>query len=311
MSQNPRMTSYAPVFSATPGDLGEAMKRVRAAVCQLAEPRLYGAAFALAVNVTAGRLTWWRDWPYPVPQPVSPEPIRVLAETAMWEAFGFPAGAVLRAESQPLVALDNPDAVLVDLFFDAQRPNVLTVVRPGPPKSHNSVKVGFDHPAWIWNDPGAEPGLDTPVEYQTGNTFNQQNGIRCALPAVDAVATGNPAGTYGVERVACPHFGVGDLCGVNGDHCASDGAGNTRIPKPRVLVPADASGKLLLTPSTFSELVSRARVGRGGGIPHPLPKRQDLALVTAWSRGGSGEGLTFARLFQLISPLLVQELSEA
>ena len=304
------MASHPIVFGGTASDLELAFSDVRTTVASMPEPRLYAAAFVLAVGCRAGWITWWRDWTGPAPAPVAAPATRKMVEDAMWSAFGFEATSILKPGSQPLVALGNPEKVLVDPFFDPQHPEVLTMVRPGTPKTRNSLKVPIDHPAWIWGAGSPSQPLPTPVEYQTGNTFNQQNGVRCALPASSAIAAGNPHGQYATDRIHCPNFASANRCTINNEDCASDGAGGTRIPKPRVIVPSAAGGAYLLTPSSFDETIDRAREDKQTGVLTPLPKAQDLALLVGWAERGDGRRLTFGRLMGLLGPELLRLLSE-
>jgi hypothetical protein len=304
-------TSYPAVFTATDTDLGDAFRAIRKTLHHLPEPRLYAAAFVLAALVNRGAVTWWRDWDDAVPVPVAVRGTRGMVESTMWAAFGFPAAAILRPGSAPLVALGNPKRVLVDPFFDPQKPTLLTVVRETPPgmsKGGNSVKVSSDDGAWIWNSSAPSAPLRKAVEYQTGNTFNQQNGVRCALAATTSAAGGGAkaAATYRIERVNCPNYRAGNECAVNGEKCASDGAGGTRISKPRVIVPsAPGADDWLLTPTAFGEMISRARVDKASGTPRPLPKAKDLALITGWAAQGNGQSLDFGRLVAVLGPKLL------
>lgn len=306
-------TSYPAVFTATEQDLGDAFWAIRNTLHDMREPRLYAAAFVLAALVNQGAITWWRDWNDAVPVPVPVNGTRGMVERTMWTAFGFPASAVLRPGSAPLVALGHPKRVLIDPFFDPQKPTLLTVVKETPPgmsKVGNSVKVPIDHGAWMWTPTTApSPPIGKAVEYQTGNTFNQQNGVRCALAAASAAAGGGSkaAAAYRIERVNCPHYRTGNKCAVNDEKCASDGAGGTRLSKPRVIVPSAAGADdLLLTPTAFEEMISRARVNKASGVPQTLPKANDLALITGWAHQGNGRSLDFGRLVSLLGPVLLQ-----
>jgi hypothetical protein len=299
------MSSYPTVFSASIGDLGSTLRAFRETICALPEPRIYAAAFVLATNFNLGLISWWTDWNEPVPTPVKLPPIRRMTEDAMWLAFGFPSDSVLRPASAPLAALGDPPRVMIDPFFDAQRPDLITVVRPGAPKQNNAVKVPVDHPAWLWNPSGPADSLGNSVEYQTGNTFNQQNGVKCALPAIVAIAAGKPAATYAVVRGNCPNLGPDAICALNASKCASDGDGGLRASsKPRVLIPASPDSDLLLTPSAFEELVDRARMDKESGDRLNLPRAKDFALMTGWAAQGTGIALTFGRIVSLIGPLL-------
>lgn len=278
---------------------------------------MYAAAFVLAVLVNRGALTWWRDWSDPVPAPVALDGPRARIEEAMWASFGFDTAVVLRSGSAPVQALGGPARVLVDPFFDPQRPERVTVVKqtlPGTTKSQNSVKVRLDDPAWLWNDSGASLPLSQAVEYNPVNSYNQQNGVRCALPASSAVASGHAhaAATYHLNRLSCPSYQVNDnTCGINGAKCASDGAGGTRIPKPRVIIPPSAfSDEWLLTPTAFDELVSQARTDKSTGSLQPLPKARDIAILTGWAQRGTGDALDFGPLVTLLGPSLVHTLTE-
>ncbi len=302
------------VFNATLSDLKAAVIEIRQCMAALQEPRLYAAAFVLASCAHRGEVSWWQDWNDRPPRPVRVAGTRGLVERSMWSAFGFAASAVLRPGSAASTALDNPKRVLIDPFFDAQKPDVLTVVRetpPGEPKTRNSIKVPVGHSSFLWNTVGHSSALASPVEYQTGNTFNQQNGVRCALPAT-AAGTGTAAeSAYSILRVGCPNYLSDNRCSINQEKCASDGAGGTRLPKPRVIVPfASSSPDWLLTPNAFELLVSRARFNKTAGAVMPLPNAQQLALVTAWASQGSGTALSFGPLVGLIGPHLVQMLTE-
>lgn len=309
------MTAWNPaIFNATLTDLKAAFAEIRESIASLQEPRLYAAAFVLANCVHRGQISWWRDWTARPPVPIPSAPTRSLVEQSMWSAFGFDASAVLREGSPALVGLGNPKRVLIDPFFDAQKPHLLTVVRetpPGQPKSRNCIKVPIGHSSFLWNPDGSGAALDDPVEYQTGNTFNQQNGVRCCLPA-SAVGTGVAAATtYSVERVKCPKYLSGDLCSINQERCSSDGAGGTRIPKPRVIVPyKPTSSDWILTPNAFEALVERARFHKKSGAMMSLPEARHLAMVTAWAQQGSGVALSFVPLVSLLGPDLVQVLTE-
>lgn len=276
---------------------------------------MYAAAFLLAALANQGSVTWWRQWTDPVPTPVAFTGPRAKIEAIMWRAFGFDAPSVLRAGSAPLAALSNPTRVMIDPFFSAQNPDRVTVVKPtqaGVSRAGNSIKVDLNDGAWVWNAAGPTATAFSAVEYNPVNTFNQQNGVRCALPASTAVgAPSGPAAAYHTDRLSCPHYGGANTCQVNGEHCASDGAGGTRIPKPRVLVPsAPGCDDSLLTPTAFDEMISRSRVDKATGHAQPLPKAQDLALLTAWAQRGSGAALDFGPLVLLLGPALLPLLTE-
>jgi hypothetical protein len=307
-------TSYPAVFSATDQDLGTAVRGIREALHGLPEPRLYAAAFVLAALVNRGAVTWWGDWNAAVPVPVAVTGFRGMVEDTMWAAFGFPTASIFKAGTPPVTVLGNPQRVLVDPFYDAQHAERLTVVKPTPAgvsRTGNSIKVPIDDGAWIWSASSTFSTLSSAVEYNPVNTYNQQNGLRCALPAQTAIASGpsNAAAAYRIERSNCPNFRTDNNCGLNDERCASDGAGGTRISKPRVIVPsAPAATDWLLTPTAFDEMISRARVDKHTGIPEALPRARDLALVTGWAHQGNGQSLDFGRLVGLLGPTLLPEL---
>lgn len=309
------MSSYPVVFTASPQELGTSIRSVRATVGALPEGRIYAAAFVLAVLTRNGSLTWWRNWDDPIPLPVNTKVTRAEIEGALWSAFGFASTAVLRAGSPPLAALGHPSRVMIEPFFDPQHPERVTVLKSteaGTPRSGNSVKVALDDAAWLWNDPGTPGSVGQPVEYNSVNSYNQQNGVRCALPATTAVASGSAAIAYRQPRPACDHYQAAtNTCAINNGGCAADGDGGGRSStKPRVLVPATAAADAwLLTPSAFEELIARARVDKGSGVALPLPKALDLAVIVGWARQGSGSALDFGPLVSLLGPLM-QTLTE-
>lgn len=304
------MSSYPAVFTASPQDLGSAMRSVRAAVGGLPEGRIYAAAFVFAILTRNGTLTWWRDWNDPVPTPVATRVTRAQTEGALWAAFGFESAVVLRAGSPPLAALGHPERVMLEPFFDSQHPERITVLKytaPGTSRSENSVKVSLDDAAWLWNDPGAPGPVAQAVEYNAVNSYNQQNGVRCALPARTALSLGQAAATYRRARPECDRYQAADnTCTINGRGCAADGDGGGRTStKPRVLIPAAPGGDTwLLTPSAFEELITRARVSKTSGVALPLPKALDLAIIIGWAKQGSGVALDFGPLVNLLGPLL-------
>jgi hypothetical protein len=276
---------------------------------------VYEAAFVLAQLVNSGQLAWWQDWNQP-PAPIPFSGPRGKIEGVLWAAFGFDSSAVFRDETPPVVALGSPARVMIDPFFDSQHPDRVTVVKytaPGTSKAGNSIKVRLDDPAWIWNPPKDPPTpVTAPVEYNPVNTYNQQNGVWCALPAATATNDpGGPAGTYHTLRVNCPRYGADNVCSVNNKECAADGAGGTRISKPRVIVPsAPGVDDWLLTPTAFDELVARARTDKNTGHALPLPRARDLSILIGWAQQGHGNGLDFSPLLGMLGPQLLGLLTE-
>lgn len=261
---------------------------------------MYSAAFVLAILVNLGHMTWWKRWNDPVPRAVVRSGLRNDIEEALFEAFGFPADAVLPGGSAARTALGHSKRLLLEVLFKPTEPSVITVVREGTPKTQNSIGLDIDHGAWIWGNGGGDP-IRGPVEYQIGNTFRQQNGIFCSLTARQAAASGSPETQYAIPRTDCEYRTAANSCRLGDDDCASDGAGGTRIPKPRVFVSEDASrpGRVL-TPTAFTELIGRAVTDKQTGTRSELPKAQDLALITGWAHRGDGNSLSFGRLVALL-----------
>ncbi len=299
------------VFSASDRDLVSAIKSVRSCLAAMPEARMYSAAFVLALMARTGKVTWWRRWTDPVPLAMTAGgSLRSDVEDALWSAFGFPSDSVLTPSNKVRSQLGEPVRVLLEVLFKPKEPEWLTVVREGTPKAKNSVGVNLNDAAWHW---GEDEKLDLrgPVEYQIGNTFRQQNGIFCSLTAADAAATHHPKETYARTRTSCPQHSFGNVCSLNGEDCASDGAGGTRIPKPRVFVHERVGREgRILTPNAFDELIERATTDKQSGEQARLPKAQDLAVITGWAAAGSGNSLNYGRLVELVGLPLLPVLTE-
>lgn len=278
---------------------------------------MYAAAFVLATLVNRGDITWWAHWGDPIPPTVALNGKRATIEGALWHAFGFASSSIFRPNSEALRVLGSPDHVLVEPFYNPTDPTLVTVVRrtaPGTAKAMNSVRVQLDDPSWIWGSGATAGSASKPVEYNGINSYNQQNGVRCALDATTASQNGSISAlpAYSKERTQCPHHSTGNRCDVNQNDCASDGAGNTRVSKPRVIVPPlPGSGDWLLTPSAFEDLRDRARVDKATGRSAGLPMALDLATITGWAKHGSGSGLDFGPLVSLLGPNLLPVLTES
>lgn len=286
------------VYAAEPADVRSALDRVRARMRDLSEPRMYQTAVMLTLLLRWNRATGWRSWG-------SPPPIAAMrfgkAELidAMWQLFGTETSALLRPGSAVVKAMDNPTHVLLDVFYGSNGP--LTLARRGPIapyKTKNSVKLTLDDPSWVWSSPNSGGMAVTRVaEYNPVNSLNQQNGIRCALPAAAALATApaDPGSVYAVSRAACPKrqhvAGEEPKCTINGEGCGSMGNGVERLTtKPRLMAPpvAGAEGHLVL-PTTVKALVEQATKGE-----RKLPAATDLSLLATWcaTNGAGAQGAT-------------------
>jgi hypothetical protein len=285
------------LFEARTSDLRDAVERVRTRVGALKQPRLYWAAVALTVLARQGKIASWRAWDS-IP-PASAGTIgRRQVVAAMRELFEAPAGALIHRGSAVDIQLDKADRLMLDVLFGANGPLSLIGRRPLRGQgSRDSVKLELDNPCWVWSKagPGAAASRVTVFEYNPVNSFNQQNGIGCALP-ITAALQSKPhdlAAAYAKARTECPSrsqvAGSEPKCSINEKICGGQGAGDEagrRATKPRLLAPATEgeSGDVILPDSirTLSDLATDHSQSY-------LPAAADLALITSWCyTGGAG-----------------------
>lgn len=303
------------IYSAAIEDVGAAILRIRGRLQQLAEPRLYFMAVALTILVRKGQATAWRSWEASPPSSAVAFGRRQI-EWAMWQLLGTQPAALLRINS-PAAAMLAPGRVMPEVFYNPM--GQLTLVSEARIPNHggrNALRLPHADPAWRWSSEAtveASVGVLEAVEYNPVNTLNQQNGIKCSLPAISAAAGGTEGAesTYAVERHLCPHYssteGNDPFCGLNGEVCGGQGAGRSRgRTKPRLLVPAlsHAEEGRLLVPGAISNLVDKAT--RGGSLRKP--KASDLSLLVAWCAADGTGLLDSTRLLELIGPAGLHEL---
>lgn len=285
------------LYDARPSDLRDAVERIRTRVRILKQPRLYGAAVVLTVLARQGKIATWRAWES-IPPASAGSIGKQQVVAAMRELFEAPAGALIQRGSAVDIQLDKPDRLMLDVLFDANGPlSLVGRKRLQGQRSKNSVKLELDNPCWVWSDSGLGAAASQVVvfEYNPINSFNQQNGIGCALPISDALQSKSrdPAAAYGKGRTECPSrsqvAGSEPKCSINEKICGGQGAGDEagrRATKPRLLAPATEgeSGDVILPDSirTLSDLAT----DHGQSY---LPAAADLALITSWCyTGGAG-----------------------
>jgi hypothetical protein len=274
------------VYVASPSDVRTAVGRIRDRVRDLAEPRMYQTAVLLTLLGRSNGATCWQSWDSPPPSSARRFRKADLID-AMWQLFGTDAPALLRAGSPVAQGMDNPTRVLLDPFYGANGP--LTLVRRGPIAPHqtrNSAKLTLEDPSWIWSAPSASSSSEVRLaEYNPVNTFNQQNGIRCALPVTTALAANpnDPGAVYAVPRPDCPNYQQKPdhepRCALNGEVCGGQGDGAGRaVTKPRLMAPPITNyPSHLVLPGTIEALVAQARRG-----DRKLPLGNDLSLLANW-----------------------------
>lgn len=280
------------LYEADPHDLRAAIGGIRDRVGELAQPRLYAVAVALTILVRAGRATTWPSWNSAPPGSAKRFGRRDVV-WAMWQLFGAPTEALVRAGSNVDMQLHQPQRVLLDVLYGANGP--LTLVAPKPIENRrDSVKLTLDNPSWVWSDrtTGSTASPTTIAEYNPVNSINQQNGIGCAFPTARAIEQNpdNPGSVYAVLRAQCPQrravVGGEPRCSLNDDVCGGQGDSRERATtKPRLLAPpmADSDAYLVL-PDSIIQLVGLATAGA-----HLLPAASDLSLLVSWCHtGGSG-----------------------
>lgn len=304
------------IYSAAVEDVGAAVQRIRGRLQQLAEPRLYFMAIALTILVRKGQATAWRSWEASPPTSAVPFGRRQV-QWAMWQLLGTQPAALLRTESQAAAML-APGRVMPEVFYNPRGPLTLVSEARIPGQgSRNALRLSPADPAWRWSEASAATSIGLPeaVEYNPVNTLNQQNGIKCSLPAISAAEGGATVAesTYALERHKCPHYslreGSDPFCGINGEVCGGQGAGGSRArTKPRLLVPAVShtdEGRLLV-PGAISDLVDKAT--NDGACQKP--NASDLALLVAWCAAGGSGLLDSTRLLELIGTAGLNELLE-
>jgi len=300
------------IYSASIEDVQAAVFRIRQRVRQLAEPRLYFMAVALTVLVRQGKATAWGSWDA-APPASAVAFARRQVEWAVWQLLGTQPTALLRSGSHAASML-APGRVMAEVFYNPQGEiTLVSDARIPNYGSRNALKMSLNDPGWLWT-PGDGVQLPVePVEYNPVNTLNQQNGIKCSLPAASAVSGGGQAAAaaYALERPQCPHYhseSSGDpVCGLNGEVCGGLGAGRGRMrTKPRLLVPAlshQEEGRLLL-PGAITDLVDKAT--SGGTISKPIAA--DLSLLVAWCASDGLGRLDSTRLLGLLGSNGLNEL---
>lgn len=281
------MVTLPPVWTMNAEELRDAAQRVRVCVGKLSQPRIYHLAVMLSVLAVQGKVTAWSSWDTPPPT-VAKNFGRNDLINAMWALFGTRTDSLLEPETALVSAMGNPTRVLLDPFYDAKRePDRFRLVgnRKIGTSRADSGAVALGSPYWVWAGT-ASATLPAFREYNPDNSRNQQNGVRCALPAIDslALAPHNPGSLYTVSRTLCPrrHYQTGSdpVCALNGDGCGGQGDGAARTAtKPRLLAPpVPGAGTFMLLPNSLARLVSLAT----GGDSTRLPKAKDLAVLASW-----------------------------
>jgi len=301
------------VYTASPVEVRAAVERIRERVRALAEPKLYEFAVALTVLTRKGEATAWQSWDSPPPQFANtfgrPEVVG-----AMWTLFGTTPTALLHTNAAVIAQMSNPTRIMLDVFYDAQRSTLTLVGDVRIQGQRDSVKLTIDDPSWIWSSQPMPSMPATVREYNPVNSMNQQNGVRCALPASEAIASSptNPAKVYAVGRKDCPlRQVVSDAeptCRLNGGVCGGQGSGTAReTTKPRLLAPAVPGGSPhLVLPRTIESLVAQAT--KGG---EKLPAASDLSLLVTWCYTGGEGNQDLMRLPSLFGPRGLRLLTSA
>lgn len=279
------------LYEADTSDLRAAIERIRDRVSELRQSRLYAVAVALTVLARHGRVTRWLSWDSAPPSSAKRFG-RPDVAWAMWQLFGAPTAALIRAGSSVDIQLRQPPRILLDVLYGANGP--LTLVAPTRIENRrDAVKLTLTNPSWVWSDQTSDPTSSTSIaEYNPVNSINQQNGIGCAFPAARAVDKNpaSPGAVYGVLRANCPQrktvVGKEPICSLNGAVCGGQGDGAERATtKPRLLAPpAEGIDAYVVLPDSIGRLVELATAGG-----HALPAANDLSLLVSWCHtGGSG-----------------------
>lgn len=289
------------LFSADIHDVRVALERVRERIAGLAEPRLYSTAFALQVLTRANRATAWRSWDA-APPSTATEFGRGDLQWATQQMFGTTPTALLRDQSDAVSRLAAGSRVFLDPFYGSG--GDLTLVSdkriPGG-GSHNSLRMNIDNSSWRWSQNSGADAIHS-VEYNAGNTLNQQNGIGCELPASDAITrSSGPAAEYLTPRADCSyrHSGVGEpTCALNGQVCGGQGSGVARLrTKPRLLAPPTPTSQArMLLPGAIESLVDKSTDGH----QRKKPIAKDVSLLVAWCASAGKAPFDSMRLVGLI-----------
>ncbi|GAA1439253.1 hypothetical protein [Leifsonia poae] len=291
----------AVVYSADVDDLRVAIERTQERIAGLAEPRLYATAFALAVLVRTNKVTAWRSWDSPPPRRALDFGRREL-QWAMQQLFGTEPHALLHGGSSASLLLTPGCRVMLDPFYGSA--SELTLVSdkriPGA-GTRNTLRMDINDASWLWSHHDGVHAIRT-VEYNAGNTLNQQNGLGCRLPASEVTAeTSYPETEYMISRIDCVHrkVGTGDpTCALNGQVCGGLGAGGGRNrTKPRLLIPPTPSQETrMLVPGGLEILLDKST--EGGSRKRPIAA--DLSLLVAWCASDGIGPFDFTRLVGLL-----------
>ena len=286
-------------------DVRAAVLSLRSRVRLMAEPRLYFTALSLALLKRQRLVSQWSSWD--APPPLKGQSLnRATFANAMWSLFGTTRIGMLREESAAWAACES-DQVMLDPFYDTQKPNQLTLVTKSAFSGHspaNSLKLDISDPGWRWHASGTGTTEFRRVEYNASNTLNQQNGISCAMSPAEAAASaaGAPT-TYQVDRSNCIHHAVtakGPTCSLNGKTCGSLGDGVARDrTKPRLYASTgEGSAERVLLPDAFDRLLDAATAsGR-----FALPRAEDMALLTSWCHNSGAGKVDSMRFLSLLGP---------
>jgi len=283
------------VFTATPGDLSDAIARIRAAVRQLRAPKLYQAAFAATILTRAGKAQQLAHWAA-LPTGSARQIRRGDFVWAMTQAFGTSVDALLAPAVPARVALGSVSQVVLDLLYDAMGP--LTLVARHGDVAKDALKLTLTDQSWIWNSGSGTPTPTKQVEYNPINSFGQQNGIHCALPLELARQVPEPHLAYSVPRTDCVHRLSTARCSLNGDWCASMDKDTQRATgKPRLYVPVlnQPDAKVLL-PGAIEHLVNEAT--DGGNVSRP--SAADMSLVASWCAANGNGNFNHTRLASIL-----------
>ena len=309
-----------PIIDAAPGDLREALLRLRERYLSLEEPRRWYSALVCSVLVKRGDLPEWTDWLVAPPRG-SDVRLTPAVDDVVDTLFGVSTQAVLRpVRGGAVEVLGRPGRIIVDPLRQSGHAiavDSLCVVADG-----RRLDVPLDDPAWLWNKPGTAEPMDygaTQPEMKHSGDYGSQQGIFCYLPADQLFALGPEEAEemLSAPRQQCPHWDVRLLsrrpssddagppptqrtpsCGLSLRQCASKGGGTVGPGGPRALIPdIDESSRKLLAPGSFDRILKDANPN---GVE--LPSAHDMALVLDYFHKGHGRALDANRLNHLIRP---------
>lgn len=304
------------VVDLTPVELGDLIKSLRARYRTLAEPRRWYTALVCAALVRAQMLPEWSDWQL---EPPSGLPIQMTpsAMRAIDEIFGVSAGALMRDIPGGAVShIGHPKRIIFDPL--QRTGNDVCVVVEGK----WGYFIPLTDPSWLWNPETNDlpaDGYPQPSEYKRANDYGQQQGIACAFPALELFAAGADAASalLDVPRQQCQYFaikpkkararaGVDDapvtdqpVCTLNGNGCASKGAGVVGPGGPRCLIPDHGGANVktvLLAPGSIDRMLQDANPNG-----EQLPSGHEFALMMDYLHKGYGSALDANRFRSVLA----------